>query len=416
MFLRSFAAVSIAALLSVSSPAFAATDRVTLSEALARTLGNDPSISAAGARRDAADANIRQSDTSPNPSIGVDVENFGGSGDRRGFSDAETTLSYQQPIELGGKRDARVKLATRQRDAAEARRLIAQLDLFEVVQRAYTEALVAEAEVGLARERLEIARDLDTELARRIANARDPEFAGARAKTQVADAELAVDQARLAAESARALLASYWGGGPTFRLEPGLLEDIAVPSIGSDDAVSADIRLLEADRLAAAANEDLQRSNAVRDPTFNVGVRHYAGTDDVAVMVGGSIPLNIFDNNSGAIDEAAAERRAADLDVASYRLKREREISRLAAVLAISAAEVRQIDSSILPTAERALRQVREGFSKGAFSYLDVIEAQNSLIDTKARRITALRRFHEDKASLDRLMGAHAKLAEGATP
>ncbi len=410
------ATLAVAALAAPCSGALAATGRLTLTEALRRA--DDPSVSAADARIDAADANIRQSRKRPNPSLGVEVENFGGSGETRGFSDVETTLSYEQPVELGGKRSARVTLAERQRDASAARALIARLDLFEAVQRAFTAAALADAEIGLAEERLKIARELDAELGRRIARARDPEFAGARARTRIADAELSLRQAQLSAEAARARLASYWGGAGDFVVDARGLETPRAPVLDASTlTVGADVRLLEAERSAAAANVDVERSKAVPDPTFGVGIRHFNRNDDVAIVISGSIPLNVFNDNSGAVDRASSERRAAELDLASYRIQRERELQRLSAAMAINAAEVRQIDETILPAAGRAVSQVREGFARGAFSYLDVIEAQNSLTDARARRLDALRRFHDDQASFDRLLGTHIELAAtGAKP
>jgi cobalt-zinc-cadmium efflux system outer membrane protein len=40
----------------------------------------------------------------PNPELGVEVENFNGAGDLRGFQGAESTLSLSQQVELGGQR------------------------------------------------------------------------------------------------------------------------------------------------------------------------------------------------------------------------------------------------------------------------------------------------------------------------
>lgn len=397
---------------SVATPSALSADRVSLRDAFSRALGSDPAVPAADARRDAAEANIRQSGAGPNPSLSLSVENFGGTGATRGLNEVETTLSYEQPIELGGKRAARIGLAERQRDAASIKATLARLNLIEAVQRAYFEALAAEAEVGLAEERLKSARELNGELQRRIDSARDPEFAGARAKSQLADAQLGLEQARLAARAGRALLASYWGGGPEIRLDAKMLEDLRLtPANPAMDGATPDERFLEAERAAAAANVDLERSNAVRDPTFNVGVRHFGANDDVALMIGGSIPLSLFDDNSGAIARAGAEQRAADLDLAAYRRERVREIQRLNASLAISASEVRQIDEAIIPAAARAVRQASEGFSRGAFGYLDLFEAQNALSEARARRIAALRRFHDVKARLDRLLGVHASVA-----
>lgn len=398
------------AYLALATPVHAA-ERLSLNAAFARAAEADPSLPAAGARLDAADAMIRQSDTSPNPSLGLEVENFAGTGAVRGFDEAETTLSYQQPIELGGKRDARIGLAERERDAASARTLIARLNLYEKVQLAYGEVLAADAAIGLAKERLEVARALAKELGRRIASARDPEFAGERARAQVADAQLGLEQAQLAATAAKERLASYWGGSADFQVDAKAFDTTAIPAVDAEAGLGADIAVLEAERLAAAARVDVERSKSYQDPTLSLGVRHFGRNDDVAVVIGGSIPLSLFDDNSGNIDRAAAEQRAADLDLVTYRIGREREIARLRSQLGIFAAEVRQIDSEIIPASKRAVSLVRQGFARGAFGYLDVIEAQNALTDMRARRIAALKNFHADKAALERLLGTHMNLA-----
>lgn len=406
------AAVAVALAYTVSAmPAFAA-DTLGLSDALRRAQTSDNAILAAEARVDAADAGLLQSDKRPNPSLGVEVENFGGTGSVDGFSDAETTLSYQQRVELGGKRESRIALAGAERKAAEARAIVARLALSEAVQLAYAEALAAEAAIALAKERLGIARSLQDEIARRIASARDPEFAGARADALVAEAKLSVDQAQLQAKAALARLASFWGGSAGFRLDSRAFTDLEL----SDRAgFAADVAVLEAERTASAARVDVERSKAVTDPTFSVGVRHFSRNDDVALMVGGSIPLNIFDDNSGSVARAAAEESAANLDLAAYRAARDREISRLRGQLAISAAEARAINADIIPAAERAVGLVREGFSRGAFTYLDVTEAQNQLSAARARRIAVLRAFHADKAALDRLLGTHIAITNQET-
>ena len=302
-------------------------------------------------------------------------------------------------------------LARREREAAEARVTIARLNLLQQVQIAYGEALAADAEVRLAEERLEVARFLAREVARRIASARDPEFAGERAKSQVASAELALEQAKLNASAALQRLGSYWAGGGSYRLDMRIFEATDVPAAAGEAAASADLTVLEAERAASAARVSVERSKSVADPTLSLGVRHFGRNDDVAVVVGGSIPLTIFDDNRGNVDRAAAEQRAADLDLASYRVGRDREILRLRSELAIAAAEVRQIDAKIIPAAERAAKLVLDGFSRGAFTYLDVTEAQRALNDERARRIAVLRAFHASKASLDRLLGTYSNIA-----
>jgi cobalt-zinc-cadmium efflux system outer membrane protein len=65
----------------------------------------------------AAEGRARQAAVRPNPELGLEVENFGGTEDF-GFSPVETTVSVAQPIELGGKRSARMDAAHADVEAA----------------------------------------------------------------------------------------------------------------------------------------------------------------------------------------------------------------------------------------------------------------------------------------------------------
>jgi cobalt-zinc-cadmium efflux system outer membrane protein len=76
---------------------------LTLTDAVRRALAADPSTAAAEARMEAARAAGRQAGLRPNPSIGVELENFGGSGAYSILDRTEATVSYQQTFERGGK-------------------------------------------------------------------------------------------------------------------------------------------------------------------------------------------------------------------------------------------------------------------------------------------------------------------------
>ncbi|MGH6950974.1 MAG: TolC family protein, partial [Vitreimonas sp.] len=172
------------ALAALSAPAALAQTAVSLSldDAIARALDYDPGLRAAQAGVDAAIGGRVQARTRPNPQLDIEVENFDGSGELRGFDSAETTFSLSQEVELGGQRRARIALAEGELRGAELDRAIRGLDLIRDVQQAYYDALAADAKTAIARERLQTAEALNASVARRVAAARDPLMAGARAE------------------------------------------------------------------------------------------------------------------------------------------------------------------------------------------------------------------------------------------
>jgi len=90
-----------------------------LQDAFDRAAAFDPGLRAAGAGVEAAEGGLRQARARPNPTLGVETENFGGKNDLRNFNGAETTFSVSQEVEFGGKRRARIRRAERALSGAE---------------------------------------------------------------------------------------------------------------------------------------------------------------------------------------------------------------------------------------------------------------------------------------------------------
>src|SRR3989337_3662608 len=80
---------------------------MTLPQAQSLALMKNPELAAFSWEVRARDAQAIQAGLLPNPEINVEVENFGGSRNFRGFNVTETTIQLSQLIELGGKRSQR---------------------------------------------------------------------------------------------------------------------------------------------------------------------------------------------------------------------------------------------------------------------------------------------------------------------
>ena len=146
------------------------------------------------------------------------------------------------------------------------------------------------------------------------------------------------------------------------------------------------------------------------DPTVRAGVRYLGQGDNIALVVGGTLPLRRYDTNQAGIERAQAERTAAEVEIETARLSLARETAHLSRRIAAAAGESERIRAEVVPAAIRAVEQVRAGFNRGGFQYIDIAEAENALFDVRARRVLVLRQLHLDQAALDRLTGRHANL------
>ena len=167
-----------------------------LEDAFARALADAPGLRAAEQAGVAADAGIRQADRRINPSFGIDIENAGGGSMYRGIERAETTLSFNQTLELGGDRRARTDLARTGAKAARADGAIKRQDLLHEVEKAFIAAQVSAADLAVANDRLSVAKEIVATVGRRVQAARDPLMAESRSQALLADAEIAVTGAQ----------------------------------------------------------------------------------------------------------------------------------------------------------------------------------------------------------------------------
>lgn len=379
---------------------------LTLDDAFARALAGAPVLRVADAARQASAASVRQADRGLNPTIDVMVENALGTGLYQGLDRTEGTLTFSQTIERGGDRAARTQLAMRQGERSRLQGEVAVQDLLLEVETSYIDAQRAAAERVVAEERLAIAREVAATVTRRVEAARDPLLAASRSQTQVAEAEIALETARLLEGAAKARLASFWGGALQFEVETASFNQ-ATPLIPVNGRSAPEVEAAHAAEHEADAQVAVERARARPDPTLSAGVRYFNQDREAALVVGVSIPLGINDDNSGAVDRAAAESQRVRFETEALRRNVERQLSAASSQIEIAASEIAAIDGRLLPAAQEAVARARDGYMQGGFSYLDVLDAQRVLANARLQRISVLTSYHRARAALKRLQGGY---------
>jgi cobalt-zinc-cadmium efflux system outer membrane protein len=59
----------------------------------------------------------------------------------------------------------------------------------------------------------------------------------------------------------------------------------------------------------------------------------------------------------------------------------------------------------VLPELEEALRQTESAYELGRYSYLELVDAQRSLIEVNGELIDAAARYHSTLAEIERITG-----------
>ena len=373
---------------------------LTLDEALAAAGATAPATEAASAGIAAARANRTTAGLRPNPVAQGQVENVVGSGAYRGLRSAETTIGVALPIELGGKRSARVAVANAQLSRAELQAAVAIADVKLQVTQLYVEAIAAQRRLTHARDQERIAGDALRAASVRVRAGRASPLEEQRADVARVNAAAYVERTDRLAAAARANLARRIARPIDGALDDALLDRLPAATYGPEVAPSAAgtlaLAAADADLTIADAGVRLARANRVPDLNIGPALRRLEATNDTAAVFSVSIPIPLFNNGRAAVAQAHAQRRVTALDI-------EQAITDARAEVANAAISARAASGPALSAAQEAARIARIGYREGKFGQLDLLDAERTLAETRVAAIDALATYQNARARLERL-------------
>lgn len=380
---------------------------LTLDAALQTAFANNPDLAAAQWEIGIAEGARQQAGLIPNPVASWDAE------DTRS-STRTTTVKLSQTLELGGKRSARINVASRAQDAAALtlaqRRNALRADVIDN----YYGALRAQERLDLAQRSMNVAeRGLAVANGRVTAGKTSPVEA-TRAQVQLSEMRLELNRAQIGLTDAYRRLATSTGSAVTdFQAVAGQNQlTPALPPVAHLLArleQTAELRLAELSILQNEASVGLEKAQRIPDLDVSIGSQYDASVRERVNLVGVSMPIPLFNRNQGNV--LAATRRAdqaRDLrNAAELRLRSE---TRQALDLWQTAnTEVRAFNQQILPAAQSAVDSATRGFEMGKFSFLDVLDAQRTLIAARTQYLTATAQATEAWVRIERIYGDLAR-------
>lgn len=395
--------------LCAQAPKDAASAPMSLADALQRAIAAEPRLQLNATRAEAAEGRVEQAGLRPNPVIGVEAENFLGTGPLSGVQGLEVTIGISQVIETAGKRARRTALARAERTLVDWDREAILAELHASVRSAFVDVLLAQQLLQLREEQLSLAERSAAETSRLVEAARSPEVERTRAQLAVRQQAFAVQQAKRSLATAKSVLASFWGGtgDAGFRVVGSIRLDPRLPSFDQLAAQLADTAALarySAQERAREAALDLEMARAKPDVEVFAGTRYFNERDgDVAFLVGVEVPWTLFDLNQGNIRTARAELKAVSEEREAMRRERAIELNRAYQQAQSAQAEAREIQSQLLPAAEATLRATEEGYQRGQFNQLAVLESRGALFRVREAYLEALRRYSTAQADIEAL-------------
>lgn len=380
---------------------------LTLDAALQTAFANNPDLAAAQWEIEIAAGGRQQAGLIPNPVASWDAEDT-----RR--DTRTTTLKLSQTLELGGKRGARIDVATRAQDAAvlalEQRRNTLRVEVID----GYYGALRAQERLDLVQRSLALAERGLVVANGRVTAGKSSPVEATRAQVQLSEIRLELNRAHMGLTDAYRRLAASTGSAATD------FQTVATPSHSTPPLPSAtqllarleqtaELRLAELQIVQNEASVGLEKAQRIPDLDVSIGSQYDASVRERVNLVGVSMPIPLFSRNQGNVlaatrraDQARDQRNAAEL-----RLRTE---TRQALDLWQTAnSEVRAFNQQILPAAQRAVDSATRGFEMGKFNFLDVLDAQRTLIAARTQYLAATAQATDAWLRIERIYGDLAR-------
>lgn len=386
---------------------------ITLEAAIDRAIKNAPVLQASKARASAAIAARSQAGALPNPEFSLEAENILGDGPYEGFDNADITYGVSQLLELPGKRGNRVKIADADSTRSHLMGDAVRLELIRDVTVAYARLVAAQQEVIIREEEAGLTDAVFSSVAARVEAGKEPAIQRNKAKIAQTSSEIALDRAHRNLRARQQALSSLLGEKNDDLVIvaaslPALTAPAELDSYIGRLAKTPDIQGMDAEIARAEAGVSFEKAKVVPDPTLTLGVRDIRGDNSQAFIAGVSFPIPVFDRNRGNVHRAGQELNAVISDRRAIELSLVATLAQMHGDLVSAYNEAHTLQTSVIAGAEEAFSFARQGYEAGKFGYLEVLDAQRTLFETRQQLNTAILDYHSQRAEIERLTAVHA--------
>ena len=386
---------------------------LTLPEALALAEQQNPTLQAQAQSVESSRAGEITAGLRPNPVFQNDT--------------TSATVGIYQEFEVGGKRRSRLESARLTTSVSETDFADARRTLVLSVRQAFVGALLAKADVALAREnQSSFQKVIDLNRLRLEKGA----LSGAdflKIELQALQFETDLQDAALALRTEKATLRGLLGGSSlpeqfdvegdleATPFEKGLSELQQLALANRPDLKSAETGIRK-----AAADVRLAKANGYPDPTLGTSLLHTGneiggpgwfqpfypkGETSNAMGVGLSFPIPLFNRNQGEIARTRSEQRRADFLVQAMRNQVLQDVETAYASFQSSRDRVRLYEQTYLSRAKDSRDTAEFAFQRGATSILDFLDAERTYRATQLAYRKELAAYMTNRAQLEAAAG-----------
>jgi cobalt-zinc-cadmium efflux system outer membrane protein len=392
-------------------------DTVAFEQAYQLAVERSPRARLLEAQIKAAEGQVDQANLRPNPTVGAELENILGTGGVKGIDGAELTLGISQLLEKREKRQSRAALASEGMELYRWDYQEALASLRYQVQQAFSQALVAQENVALQKELLELAQESEVEVERRASAAKASAIELSQARLAVQRQSFEISRAERSLTEAKTRLAALWNESDltSFQLAGSLQIESSLPPLSElQRLLAATPRLarFQSERQVQEAAVALERAEAKGDIEVFGGVKYLrGGSDDAAFVVGVDIPWLLRNRNQGNIRSAMAGLRVVE----SQRQLALREANANLTVnyreMTSALDEWKSLSEILLPAATATVEETQSGYRQGLITLLNVIEARRTLFEIRSEMLEATQRYLSAQIEIENLTTPSEQIA-----
>jgi cobalt-zinc-cadmium efflux system outer membrane protein len=306
----------------------------------------------------------------------------------------------------------------------------------------FTEVLAAQARIEQQETLVELSEQFDAKVRGMVDAGSVSPLEARRASVEVERARIQHQSLRRELEGARVRLVESWGSS-----QPQFTE--ALGDVAATEPLPELQSLLEARKThpmlkrwsAELARRDamllVERKQRVPDLTLRLGYRGASldsaasrslslGTEVIAgsrtqssgddwensLVLEASIPLPVFHRNQGAIEEAELMVGRLSDEQRAWEKSMDAALTDHHGVAAASLDAIEGLKDRVLPELEATLALTREGYERGKFDFLRVIDAQRAVIEVRSELLDAQVAYHLARATMEQLTGAAITAAD----
>ena len=313
-------------------------------------------------------------------------------------------------MQFGRQRDRRIDRAQAEADLLVNEQDVMRRDVLAELAVRFVATLAHQQRVEASRKGVELARRMADVVQERVQAAAAPDAERARARVELAEAELRHEEYAHQLQVFRMALAEAMGlesidfgplDGELFKTE--LTVSFAALMTRLDQAPK--LRQLISRRRLIESELMLARSRARGEVRASVGVRQRQSSDDTAWVAGLSVPLFSARQAAPNIATHQAKLEALRFEQTAHRNAIRAQLFSLDQELRHAKHVLQVQQSTVLPALNSALGLTEQAYRNGRYSWLQLKDIQQQVLMARLNQIAAAEEFHITRIEIERLTG-----------